>query len=493
VGICTVALPVWGTGLAVAYGHRLLRRRVARGWAWLPPVCLAGAAVDGLLATSIAGLSPWGLLELSRAAGEALLTGAAAADVGVWLGAYAAGAWPYALAWGPAAGVALLVAERVNRFTFPAIPGEESEAKLTIRDAAQLQDEAVAWGVENVVGRNVISLLSAPPGGGKGWWLWGLMRAMQDGHSFFGLAATKMKVLWLTEEGASFARTRQRFGVEKGLVEVLQRHELPGGPDWPTLVKAVRREAWRRRCGLVVVDTIRAWCPQAEKSPEDANAVMTVARQELAGPGLGVLFVHHDRKGGGAFGEGVSGTSGLVGAVDVLIELKRVSDDPKDPRRRMVTSRRFEPLDLTAKLEGHRYVLLRGQEQKAAARAAVQNAVHAGELLPAKTQACARCGQTAAEWHHASYAPGDELDVEALCLACHQPETADPAATVAETVATIAGAGGAMTVAAFTAALGISPSAASKRLTAAEKAGKLTREGQGGRSGPQVWRVVAYQ
>ena len=207
--------------------------------------------------------------------------------------------------------------------------------------------------------------------------------------------------------------------------------------------------------------------------------------------------MHHDTTAGGSFGAGVSGTYGgtygLVGAVDVLIELKRVSDDPADPRRRMVTSRRFEPLDLTARLDGHRHVLLPGQGQKTAARAAVQDAVHRGQLAPAKTQPCARCGKPAAEWHHASYAPGAELDVEALCLACHQPETADPAATVAETVATIAGVGGAMTVAAFTAALGISPSAASKRLTAAEKAGKLTREGQGGRSGPQVWRVVAYQ
>ena len=83
---------------------------------------------------------------------------------------------------------------------------------------------------------------------------------------------------------------------------------------------------------------------------------MHVARRELTEPGLGVLFVHHDRKGGGAFGEGVSGTYGLVGAVDVLIELRRVGTDPADPRRRMVTSRRFEPMDVTARLVGHRFV-----------------------------------------------------------------------------------------------------------------------------------------
>jgi hypothetical protein len=239
-----------------------------------------------------------------------------------------------------------------------------------------------------------------------------------------------------------------------------------------------------------VFDTVRTWCPQAEKSPEDAMAVMTVARQELAGPGLAVLFVHHDRKGGGAFGEGVSGTNGLVGAVDVLIELKRVSEDPADPRRRMVTSRRFEPLDRTAKLEGRRSVLLPGQGQKVAARATVQEAVHQGQMAPAKTQPCARCGKPAAEWHHPSYAPGAELAVEALCLVCHQPETADPAATVAETVRIITAAGGAMTAAELMATLEIQAPAASKRMTAAEKAGLLKREGGGRHSGPPVWRVV---
>jgi hypothetical protein len=490
VGACTAALPVWGTGLAVAYGHRLLRRRAARGWGWLPPVCLAGAAVDGLLATGVVGLSPWGLLELSRTAGEALVTGAAAADVAAWLGAYAGGAWPYALAWGPAAGAALVVADRFVRFGSAAIPeGEESRTELKVRDAAKLRDEAVAWGVPDVVGRNVISLLSAPPGGGKGWWLWGLTRAMQDGALFFGLPANRMKLLWCTEEGTSFARTRERFGVDTGLVEVLHRHEVRGWA-WPELVREVRKVAWRKRCAIVVFDTIRAWCPEAEKSPEAANTIMTQVRQELTGPGLGALFVHHDTKAGGTFGAGVSGTYGLVGAVDVLIELKRVSDDPTDARRRMVTSRRFEPLDLTARLEGHRYVLLPGEGQKLAARAAVREAVHQGALTPASAQPCARCGKPAAEWHHASYAPGDELAVEPLCLACHQPETADPAATVRETVATVRDADGAMTTEQFITAMGIAKSTASDRLKAAEAAGLLKREGQGGRSGPQVWRLV---
>jgi hypothetical protein len=80
--------------------------------------------------------------------------------------------------------------------------------------------------------------------------------------------------------------------------------------------------------------------------------------------------------------------------------------------------------------------------------------------------------------------------VEALCLACHQPESADPAATIGETVRAIAAAGGAMTTPDFMAALGIAKAAASARLTAAERAGRLVREGKGRRNGPQTWRVA---
>jgi hypothetical protein len=68
----------------------------------------------------------------------------------------------------------------------------------------------------------------------------------------------------------------------------------------------------RLRVGAIF-DTVRAWCPQAERDPARANEVMGVVREELTGPGLGVLFAHHDTRAGGAVGTGVSGTYGLVG------------------------------------------------------------------------------------------------------------------------------------------------------------------------------------
>jgi AAA domain len=494
-GACLVALPVWGVALLVAYGYRLVAGQVRYGWQWLPRLDLAALAAVGPLAAWRLGLGPAAWLELQAGAGGAFWAGATlpggmpAEQLAVFARGWAGAVWPYALAWGAPAGAVLAVADRLHRFHSVAIPGGETErTKLKFHDLGRLAEgkgRRVAWALPRVIGRGVVTLLSAPPGLGKGYWLQGFVRAMQDGEPFYGLPTRRLgRVLWCTEEGPSVEDTARRFGIKRGQVTILRREELRGW-DWPELVREVRRQAWRRGCAIVVFDTVRAWCPEAEQSNAQAAEVMNLARAELAGHGLAVVFVHHDTKAGGEYGEQVAGPNNLVGSCDVLVSLQRVRG--QETARRMLVSRRFGDQDRTARLEGHRYVA------PAAARAAVQEAVHRGELAPARQYVCATpgCGKPASEWHHPSYAPGQELAVAALCQDCHQRETTDLAATLRETVRTVRAAGGAMTTDDFIKALGVSPATASRRLTAAEAAGLLTREGTGGRSGPQVWRVVA--
>ena len=195
--------------------------------------------------------------------------------------------WPYAVAGGTALGALANAVHSVRRGSVP--EGEkrnEDGEELVFRDAGDMAaapERELSWAVHRVLGRGVVSLLSAPPGLGKGWWTWAWLRAMQDGGDFFGLRVTRpsstprtvarwfgaeptpLKVLWLTEEGESFGATAKRFGIAPGLVTVLQRHEVRT-TDWPAIVARVKREAFRRGCAYVIIDTIRAWCPQAEHS-----------------------------------------------------------------------------------------------------------------------------------------------------------------------------------------------------------------------------------
>jgi hypothetical protein len=421
-------------------------------------------------------------------------------------------------------------------------PEETDSIPLHLSDAgelAQRPERPVPWALPNAVGRGVLSLLSAPPGGGKGWWTWGLLRAVQDGGTFFGLPAHRLthrpwwwawgrgrpaRVLWVTEEGEqTFARAARRFGIAPGLVKTLRRDQVPAGLPWEELVRLVRRRAWRERCALVIFDTVRAWCPQAEQSPEAANAVMQTVRKELTGPGLAVLFVHHDTKQGGTFGRGVSGTYALVGAVDILIELRRVSDDPADPRRRMVTSRRYEPMDITATLEGHRYRV--GGESESAVgdqprasvppldRAAYQAYLTSPEWLARRAAAleraggrCERCGAgEPAEVHHLTYEHlGDERpeDLEAVCRPCHRrAHPAEPAAAgsasrgnlpahVRGTLARLKRLGREIETDELLKLEKGSRNALLARLRVLEGAGLAAYRGKGVRNDPQRWRAL---
>jgi hypothetical protein len=520
-GACLLVLPVWGAAVLVAYGYRLASGRVRYGREWAPRVGLAALATAGALAAWRLELGPATWLGIQASAGAAFWNGATLPDgmpadqLAASIRAWAAAVWPYALALGLPAGAALSAGDRLLRLPgFAIAGGEETRTRLRFEDATRLEDTPVAWAVPRVVGRGVVTLLSAPPGLGKGWWTWGLVRAMQDGGTFYGLPARRIgRVLWCTEEGPSFKRTAARFGIRRGMVVTLPRHRVRGW-DWPSLLTEIRRQAWRRGCAVVVVDTIRAWCPEAEQSNAQAAEVMNLARDELAAHGLAVIFVHHDTKAGGEHGEQVAGPNNLVGSCDVLVALQRVKSD--ETARRMVTSRRYGEMDITARLDGHRYLVDggedrsgkgeegEGQDPRLAARAAVREAMREGTLPRPDTLPCAGCGGTALEYHHhRGYSRQHWLSVTPLCKPCHtrvHPVEAPAAgaakvprgrltATQRETVATIHKAGGEMRTPDFIAALGITKGTASKRLTEAEAAGLLERSGKGGSLGPQRWRV----
>lgn len=369
--LCAVLLPLLVVALPLALVWLTGTRR---GWwpAWLP--VLVGVLAGGAWALWLRAHGGWetaldGYLTVQQDALVSLISHAQSRDaVTTWALPYLGAVWPYAVPGGVVLSLPLfhfLLTLRLPRDEKHAASG----AALTFHDAGRLAaapEQAVAWLLPNVVGQGVLTLLSAPPGLGKGFWTWGLLRAMQDGGSFYGLPvrrpmrparwlrpARPRKVLWLTEEGQSVARTARRFGIAPGLVVMLRRDQVRLS-TWSDIVRAVRREAWRRGCAYIVVDTVRAWCPQAEVSNDGAAEVMNLARAEWAEPGLGVLWVHHDRKGGGDYGEGVAGAYNLVGSVDVLVQLQRVKDRPD--ARRMVVSRRFGDLDVTARLDGVRYV-----------------------------------------------------------------------------------------------------------------------------------------
>ena len=241
----------------------------------------------------------------------------------------------------------------------PAAPSSaRAHTRLPIRDAARVIRDArrtaqPVWAAEGIFGTYVLSILSAFAKTGKTYAVLGLLRAMQDGGTFFGLSTTPLRVLYCTEQNAAtFGQLLQTFGITGKHVHVLYRADVRGW-HWPSLVTELEKQARKRKCRGIVLDTLAAWCPSAEQGAEAAEAALGPL-QELTAKGYAVLLVHHDRKTGGAHGLSLRGHGALAAIVDVILSLERGKTDKE---RILVCAGRYGEARLVAQLDGTQYVV----------------------------------------------------------------------------------------------------------------------------------------
>jgi len=91
-----------------------------------------------------------------------------------------------------------------------------------------------------------------------------------------------------------------------------------------------------RRESVIVIDTTRSLLSIADENAntqvaQAVNPFITASRKRKQT----IIFVHHLRKGGGEYSEGIAGANSFVGAVDIALELRRDKTAPQ-ARRRML-------------------------------------------------------------------------------------------------------------------------------------------------------------
>ncbi|MCS7276629.1 MAG: AAA family ATPase [Dehalococcoidia bacterium] len=133
-------------------------------------------------------------------------------------------------------------------------------------------------------------------------------------------------VLWLTEEPESIWEAR------------LAR--LPESYSHVTLYFALgcrREELLERIAGgdetVVILDTSKLLGLEDTNDAAEVTRVLTPLIATCRERGKTLVLVHHERKGGGQHGEGISGSHAFLGLVDVALELLR---DDKSPNRRLL-------------------------------------------------------------------------------------------------------------------------------------------------------------
>jgi AAA domain/MarR family len=213
-----------------------------------------------------------------------------------------------------------------------------------------------------------------PKTAGKTTFLLAMIHAALDGSAFLGQATTRTAVVLLSEMPAASLRpalARHDLADREDL-SILLWGDARGTP-WPQAVAMAVDECARIGARLLVVDTLPQWAGLRGDAENDSGAALEAIAplQAAAASGLAVVVARHDRKGGGEVGESARGSSAFTGAVDVVLQLRRIPNPPRPTIRQVVGLSRFDetPEDLMVELVDGTFVSLGSGEALAAAEA----------------------------------------------------------------------------------------------------------------------------
>lgn len=255
----------------------------------------------------------------------------------------------------------------------------------TARELMAEVPAATPWLWDGYLARGEVTMLSGKPKVGKSSLVGELLAAVISGRdSFLGaqLVGGPAPVVLVTEESRRMVRQRLD-GLPDGALDQLHvatREDLVERPAWPGLVRDAAGHARKQGSPLLVIDTLRGLADLHDNAEKDAGAMVRALRPLHAAAsshGLAVLVMHHDRKGGGAYGEATSGSNGIVGAVDYLLTMTRLDSGT---RRRLDGIGRWErePVVVDRGEDGYQLVGTAGRVRQADHVEAVRAVLMAG-------------------------------------------------------------------------------------------------------------------
>ncbi len=223
--------------------------------------------------------------------------------------------------------------------------------------------ETVEWLVEGYIAEGGITVLSAKVKMGKTTLATRLVQAVLNGKPFLGAQTKRTPVVYLTEQPrVSFKVALQRANLtDETDLRILYFNKTIGIP-WAAVAAGAAEECKRLGAKLLVVDTLAQFAGLVGDSGNDSGAVLEALRplQEIAGKGVGVLVLYHDRKSGGEVGDATRGSSALPGAADIVLSLRRPDGNSRKSLRVVQSLSRFSetPEELVIELTDQGYVAL---------------------------------------------------------------------------------------------------------------------------------------
>jgi len=202
------------------------------------------------------------------------------------------------------------------------------------------------WLWEGYVARGNITLLTSRWKAGKTTLLAGLLRSLGAGGTFLGVHCAKAAAIVVSEELPTHWSARQRF-IPIGPHVRLSSRPFRGRPtteEWEELVRLAELERQRGALDLFAVDPLATFLPGRSDSDPATLMDLLLPLRRLAGLGVAVVVLHHPRKENAEEGSRARGSGALLGFVDVILEIDRLSRLPCDANRRKLIALSRHPL-----------------------------------------------------------------------------------------------------------------------------------------------------
>lgn len=196
--------------------------------------------------------------------------------------------------------------------------------------------ESLDWLVEGLIARKHTSLFNALAKAGKTTWTSCALRCLQSGKPFMGRATKRCRTLVVSEESELlWLRRRDALALDDS-VSFLCRPMMakPSHADWSSFLLHLRDKG--EGFDLILLDTLSTFAPWKSENDSAEISATFAPINLLTQAGFAVLLNHHFGKSDADQGRAPRGSSAILAAVDISLELRRYKPDDDDDRRRVL-------------------------------------------------------------------------------------------------------------------------------------------------------------
>jgi len=223
-----------------------------------------------------------------------------------------------------------------------------STARLRLEVAGEAD---LAWIWHGFLLSGNLTLMSAAPKAGKTTLMFDVLESILASRPLLNFRTRVVDILYVTEEASVtiINRIDEMASSILSLNPRLNWKTRKPGLTWEQTAGDIAQFVGTHPDSLVVIDTMGFWMQiQDENDASQVRAALQPLVDMARTEGVAVLLIHHNKKTGGKFGEGVRGSTAFAGNVDIILELVRdnrgIADEEEqrlNPKRMLYSLSRY--------------------------------------------------------------------------------------------------------------------------------------------------------